>query len=180
MKLFLRLRGAGLYYAGPRNWVRDRERALHLETIKRATEVAQDEDLDSVVMVVSSGEPGSDWFMPLRRRQAVLSQAAPANVQPSLAKAAQAQAIWASIADPKGGEGAHLGGGQRHRHSKERQQQIFDMLKRLHHDDKHPGTGMGLAMVRTAMQRMGGAVCLDSEPGQGSRFCVELPAATQP
>lgn len=63
---------------------------------------------------------------------------------------------------------------------KERQQQIFDMLKRLHHDDKHPGTGMGLAMVRTAMQRMGGAVCLDSEPGQGSRFCVELPAATQP
>jgi hypothetical protein len=90
VKLFLCLRGAGLYYAGPRNWVRDRERALHLETIQRATEVAQDEDLDSVVMVVSSGEPGSDWFMPLPRRQAVLPQAAPANVQPPLPEAAQA------------------------------------------------------------------------------------------
>lgn len=54
------------------------------------------------------------------------------------------------------------------------------MFKRQHHDDEHPDTGMGLAMVRTAVQRMGGAVCLDSESGQGSQFCVELPAATQP
>jgi signal transduction histidine kinase len=49
----------------------------------------------------------------------------------------------------------------------------------LHRDDEYPGTGMGLAIVRTAAQRMGGVVCLDSESGQGSQFRVKLPAATQ-
>src|ERR1017187_2629487 len=131
-------------------------------------------------MVVSSGEPGSDWFMPPRRRQAVLSQAAPANVQPSLPKQRRHKRSGVASPTQKGARARTWVEDNGIGIPKERQQQIFDMLKRLHHDDKHPGTGMGLAMVRTAMQRMGGAVCLDSEPGQGSRFCVELPAATQP
>jgi signal transduction histidine kinase len=53
------------------------------------------------------------------------------------------------------------------------------MFKRLNHDDEYPGTGMGLAMVRTVVQRMGGVACLDSESGQGSQLCGELSAATQ-
>jgi signal transduction histidine kinase len=60
------------------------------------------------------------------------------------------------------------------------QQRIFDMFARLHGEDEYPGTGMGLAIVRKVLQRIGGAVCLDSEPGHGSRFCVDLPRVTKP
>ena len=40
-----------------------------------------------------------------------------------------------------------------------------------------PGTGIGLALVRLAADRMGGTVGVESEPGVGSRFWIELPAA---
>ena len=63
---------------------------------------------------------------------------------------------------------------------KEGQQRIFDLFQRLHRQDEYPGTGMGLAIVRKVLQRMGGTVCLESEPGRGSRFGVELPSAPNP
>lgn len=63
---------------------------------------------------------------------------------------------------------------------KEGQENIFGMFQRLHHASDYPGTGIGLAIVRKAVERMGGRVSLESEPGQGSTFCVELPSATQP
>ncbi|MEX0834157.1 MAG: ATP-binding protein [Actinomycetota bacterium] len=56
---------------------------------------------------------------------------------------------------------------------------IFAMLSRLHSEDKYPGTGIGLAIVRRAVDRMGGKVGLESEAGEGSRFWIELPAAKQ-
>jgi signal transduction histidine kinase len=56
----------------------------------------------------------------------------------------------------------------------EHQERIFRVFERLHSGDDYPGTGIGLAIVRKAVERMGGAVGVESTPGQGSRFWVEL------
>ena len=56
----------------------------------------------------------------------------------------------------------------------EHRERIFGIFERLH--NSFPGTGMGLAIVKKAAERMGGSVGLDSTPGEGSRFWVELPA----
>ncbi len=53
---------------------------------------------------------------------------------------------------------------------------IFDVFQRLQRGQAFPGTGVGLALVRRAVQRMGGRVWAESAPGQGARFFVELPA----
>jgi signal transduction histidine kinase len=57
---------------------------------------------------------------------------------------------------------------------------IFRVFERLNPSSGYPGTGIGLAIVRRAMERMGGKVGLESSPGQGSRFWIELPAASAP
>ncbi len=55
------------------------------------------------------------------------------------------------------------------------QQQIFGVFHRLHTAEAFPGTGVGLAIIKRAVERMGGDVGLESELGQGSRFWIELP-----
>jgi len=52
------------------------------------------------------------------------------------------------------------------------QERLFKMFQRLTPD--YEGTGIGLAIVRKVVQRMGGRVGVESEPGNGSRFWVEL------
>jgi signal transduction histidine kinase len=52
---------------------------------------------------------------------------------------------------------------------------IFDMFQRLQRAEDYPGTGIGLALVRKAMQRMGGRVWAESAPGAGATFFLELP-----
>jgi len=52
---------------------------------------------------------------------------------------------------------------------------VFEMFQRL--DRAGQGTGIGLALVRKAVRRMGGNVGVESEPGNGSRFWVELKEA---
>lgn len=54
---------------------------------------------------------------------------------------------------------------------------IFVMFQRLHRQDQIPGTGIGLAMVHKAIERMGGRIHAESQPGQGTSFHIELPAA---
>src|SRR6185369_10906346 len=54
-------------------------------------------------------------------------------------------------------------------------ERIFRMFERLHGGDAYPGTGIGLAIVRKGVERMGGVVGVESHPGEGSRFWVELP-----
>jgi len=52
---------------------------------------------------------------------------------------------------------------------------LFQVFQRVSKD--YPGTGVGLAMVRKCVQRMGGRVGMDSLAGSGSRFWIELPLA---
>jgi PAS domain S-box-containing protein len=59
--------------------------------------------------------------------------------------------------------------------AREHQEKIFGLFERLHGSANYPGTGVGLAIVRKAMERMGGRVGLVSEPGKGSRFWLEFP-----
>lgn len=59
----------------------------------------------------------------------------------------------------------------------EHQQRIFEPLKRLHSESEYEGCGLGLSIVKKAMERTGGRVGLISAPGQGSRFWLELPLA---
>ncbi|MBS1188858.1 MAG: cph2 [Rhodocyclaceae bacterium] len=54
---------------------------------------------------------------------------------------------------------------------------IFGIFRRLHTDQEFPGTGIGLALVKKGMDRMGGRVWAESAPGQGSTFYLEFPAA---
>jgi PAS domain S-box-containing protein len=63
--------------------------------------------------------------------------------------------------------------------SPEHQGRIFDPFQRLHGVEAYPGAGIGLAIVRRAMMRMGGASGIESQHGQGSRFWIELRAAEQ-
>jgi signal transduction histidine kinase len=51
------------------------------------------------------------------------------------------------------------------------------MFHRAHGTAKYEGSGIGLAIVRKAVERMAGAVGVESEPGKGSRFWIELPKA---
>lgn len=55
-------------------------------------------------------------------------------------------------------------------------ERIFEIFQRLHRSDEFAGTGVGLALVRKAMQRMGGRVWAESAPGEGACFNLELPA----
>jgi signal transduction histidine kinase len=59
----------------------------------------------------------------------------------------------------------------------EYQERIFGVFQRLHKAEEYPGTGIGLAIVRRAMERMKGRSGVESSPGKGSRFWIELEAA---
>lgn len=53
---------------------------------------------------------------------------------------------------------------------------IFGIFQRLHRAEDYPGTGVGLALVAKAVQRMGGRVWAESSPGAGATFYLEFPA----
>jgi signal transduction histidine kinase len=52
---------------------------------------------------------------------------------------------------------------------------IFKIFQRLHRDDQYPGTGIGLALVRKAVERIGGRVWAQSRLGEGATFNIQLP-----
>lgn len=57
---------------------------------------------------------------------------------------------------------------------KEYHDKIFNIFQRLHSQADYPGTGIGLAAVKKALQIMGGKIRVDSEPGKGSIFKIKL------
>jgi signal transduction histidine kinase len=61
----------------------------------------------------------------------------------------------------------------------EHHERVFRVFERLHAAEEYPGTGIGLAIVRKGAERMGGRAGLESTPGQGSRFWIELSLAEE-
>jgi signal transduction histidine kinase len=54
---------------------------------------------------------------------------------------------------------------------------IFEPFQRLHGIETYPGTGIGLAIVRRSLERMGGRCGVALGEGRGSRFWIELRSA---
>lgn len=59
----------------------------------------------------------------------------------------------------------------------EHRERLFKLFGRVHDEKRYDGTGIGLAVVKRAVDRMGGAVDFESQPGRGTQFWIELPQA---
>lgn len=52
---------------------------------------------------------------------------------------------------------------------------VFEFFKRLHNQETYKGTGLGLALCKKIIQSYDGDISIESEPGVGSTFSIELP-----
>jgi PAS domain S-box-containing protein len=57
-------------------------------------------------------------------------------------------------------------------------ERVFGLFKRLHKEE-YPGTGLGLAICKRIVERFGGHIWAESEPGRGATFYFSLPDASE-
>jgi signal transduction histidine kinase len=62
----------------------------------------------------------------------------------------------------------------------EQQQRIFEPFKRAVGPNRYEGLGLGLYIVRNIVKQLGGTVRVESSPGAGATFIVELPLCAEP
>ena len=80
--------------------------------------------------------------------------------KPCVRISAAVEAGWATVAIADNGIGM----------SREDQKRLFAMFSRLHGPNEYPGFGIGLATCKRVIERAGGRIWVESEPGIGSTF----------
>lgn len=55
------------------------------------------------------------------------------------------------------------------------QDRIFEVFQRLHTQEEHTGTGVGLALCKRIIERHGGEIRVESNPGEGTTFYFTMP-----